>query len=166
MYVEHVKERCHEDGDCWIWRLACSSNGTPKITISENAGRKQYAVRRLLASEMGLNIEGKFVTNKCGNPRCVFPDHILVLTRSAMDKLVAKRTGHPYKLERRKKISDVRRKQSAKLTPEMVAEIRASDKTLRELGAEYGVAAGTVGAIKRYEKWQEYSSPFNGLGAR
>lgn len=162
MLVEYIKARSTEDGDCWIWNLACSGNGTPKLMWQ----KKQWGARRLVAMEMGLNIEGKFVTTKCGNQRCVCPDHVLVVTRKQMDKLIVERTGHPYRIERRKKISDAQRKRVGKLTDEIVAQIRAAEGTHEQISARMGIAKSTVGAIRRHEKWKIYTSPFNGLGAR
>lgn len=161
--IEWFLKNSIEDGDCWIWRLACSSHGTPKVTIVDDAKQKQWAVRRYIATLLGMDIEGKLVTNKCGDPRCVCPDHILVVTKKQMANLIVKRTGYPFKIERNARISASQRRNVGKLTPAIVAEIRQSDATLRELSEKYGVAKSTVGDIKNFEAWKDYSSPFAGL---
>ena len=66
-------------------------------------------------------------------------------------------------VERNAKISATQRRKVGKLTPEIVAEIRASDATLKELSEKYGIAKSTVGDIRRFEGWKDYSSPFMGL---
>ena len=44
---------------------------------------------------------------------------------------------------------------AAKLTPELVAAIRADIGTLVQLGAKYGVAFSTISRIRRGETWKE-----------
>lgn len=116
----------------------------------------------MIAELMGLNIEGKIVTNKCGDARCVCPDHVLIVTKRQMANLIVERTGFPYKLERRKKISDKARTWG-KLNLEQVTEIRNSDGTYVQLAEKYGVAKATVGDIKNHAVWKDYSNPFQGL---
>ena len=166
--IEHIRTRCTEDGDCWIWTLACSSNGTPKITHGDKPQRKQWAVRRLVATELGMAdaIAGKLVTNKCGNPLCVCPDHILVVTKKRMADLIVERTGFPYRLERRAKIAARRREQSSKLNANMVVEIRQSSESLAEVAARLGIKKSLAGDVRRNATWRDYSSPWAGLGAR
>lgn len=164
--IEYIKARCNEDADCWIWPLACSGNGTPKVTIGARPERKQWAVRRLIATEMGLQIDGMLVTNTCGDPLCVCPDHVLVVTKKEMATLITERTGHPYRIERRAKIAATQRARLSKLTPEVVAEIRASNETHAQIAERLCVSKRKVGAIRRHEAWKDYSSPFAGLGAR
>lgn len=163
---DYIRLRCVEDGGCWIWQLACSSNGTPKVTMGAKPDRKQWAVRRYVAHTMGKNIAGKLVTNTCGNPLCVCPDHLLIVTKKQMADLIVKRTGHPYRVERRKKISDSRRAAAGKLTPEIVREIRASTSTLKAASEQFKVAKTTICRIRRHEAWKDYASPFAGLWAR
>lgn len=156
--IEWFRERSIEDGDCLIWNRACSGNGTPKVHI----GDKQYGVRRFIAEMLGMNIVGKIVTNKCGNPLCICPDHIKVVTKKQMADLIVERTGFPYKLERRKKISDKARTRG-KLNVEQVAEIRNSDETHKQVAARYGIAKATAGNIRRHEAWRDYSNPWGAL---
>jgi len=161
--IEWFLQNSIEDGDCWIWQRACSTNGTPKVTIVENSIHHQWAVRRYIATLLRMEIEGKLVTNKCGNQRCVCPDHLLIVSKKRMADLIVQRTGHPHRIERNAKISATQRRKVGKLTPEIVAEIRASDATLKELSEKYGIAKSTAGDIRRFEGWKDYSSPFMGL---
>lgn len=161
--IEYLHARCVEDGDCWIWKLACSSNGTPKMTLMIDGERKQKAARRVMAESLGMEIEGKLVTSKCGNPRCICPDHVLVVTKSQLGKLIAKNTGFQQRIERRKKISDSARKMRGKLSTEAATEIRNSDEPLWKLAEKHGVAKSTVQKVRVYRAWQDYHSPFAGL---
>lgn len=160
--LTYIHNRCKEDGGCWIWQQACTSNGTPTMYV----GPKMIAVRRVVASLKGLNIEGKVVTSTCGDKRCVCQDHLLVVTKKQLADLIVKRTGHPYRIYRRKKISDARRAKVGKLTDELVREIRASTMTHKEASKKHGISKSTISRIKRHEAWKDYSNPFAGLGAR
>ena len=73
--IKHIRDRSTEDADCWLWRLACTSNGTP--TMHPPGGpRRTVAVRRFLAAALGHAIAGKVATNTCCDPRCVAPHHL------------------------------------------------------------------------------------------
>lgn len=156
--IEYLHERCLEDGDCWIWQLACSSNGTPKFTHE----RKQLAVRRVMAELIGKNVEGKLATNTCGNPRCVNPDHIKVTGKSEMMKMVVKRTGYPQQIARRKKISDSKR-QIAKITLEQAMEVRNSDETIEQAAERAGISKGVAWRIRVGKTWKDYGNPWGAL---
>lgn len=164
--LDYIQQRCTEDADCWLWRHACSTNGTPKVTITDGPDKRQWAVRRYVATVLGLSIAGKLVTTTCGNPRCVCPDHLLVVDKKQMGKLVAKRTGYAQRPERRTRIATARRLGEGKVTKEIVADIRTSGLLIRELAAKHGLAKATVSRIRRHASWIDYVTPFTGLGAR
>jgi hypothetical protein len=160
--LTYIHNRCKEDGGCWIWQQACTSNGTPTMHV----GPKMIAVRRVVASLKGLNIEGKVVTSTCGDKRCVCPDHAIAVTKKRMADLIVERTGHPYKLARRKKIGDTARASRGKLTAEQAQEIRVSSEPLKAISERLGIAKSTAQKIRAGEAWKDYANPFAGLGAR
>ena len=161
--IDYIHERCREDGDCWIWKGGCTSRGVPSM---HRAG-KVVGVRRVVAEIIGLSIEGRKVTNKCGNKQCVCPDHVLSLTPSALGKLSEKRTGYGKNIVRNKAISEEKRKHHAKINEEIAREIRESDETLRAVAARVGISLGVAGKIRAGKIWKTYTaSPFRGLGAR
>ena len=129
MMLDWIRERCIEDGDCWIWTAGCTSRGVPSM----HKNGKVVGVRRVIAEYLGMAIEGKKVTTKCGNKRCVCPDHVLPATPVALGKMVAKRTGYASFTVRNKKISDAKRANSSKLTEEQAKEIRESDDRLIDI---------------------------------
>lgn len=163
MMLDWIRERCIEDGDCWIWTAGCTSRGVPSM----HKNGKVVGVRRVIAEYLGMVIEGKKVTTKCGNKRCVCPDHVLPATPVALGKMVAKRTGYASFTVRNKKISDAKRANSSKLTAEQAKEIRESEDRLIDIAAKYGIAAATAQRIKAGKVWKTYgATPFSGLGAR
>lgn len=54
----------------------------------------------------------------------------------------------------------------SKYDPELVARVKASTKSYKQIALETGMNLSTVGAIKAGRLWKDYSSPWAGLGAR
>lgn len=160
----YIYARCKEDGDCWIWQNGTSGNGTP--TMHPPGGGPQIGARRYFAAGLGLAIKGRVVTTTCFNKLCVAPEHLLVTTRSKLGKLAHAHTAYASNIARCKKISDVRRAQSAKITPEQAAEIRQSSEILETVAQRYGISKATAQRIRVGGAWKDYSSPFAGLVLR
>ena len=160
--MKRIEKLSHEDGDCRIWDGCVSGNGTPKMSAFK---QKNLTVRRVVAELHGHKIAGKIVTNTCGNRLCVAPEHVLVVNHSQQGKLNAERAGFASKISRRAKISASARKR-AKLTLEAVEDIRYGPGTVEEKCARYGIAKATAMSIRAYKTWQDYSSPWAGMGAR
>jgi MinD superfamily P-loop ATPase len=128
---------------------------------------KSSAFAELLLNTSAWLSKEKKVTTKCGNKRCVCPDHVLPATPVALGKMVSKRTGYASFTVRNKKISDAKRANNSKLTAEQAKEIRESDDRLIDIAKKYGIAAATAQRIKAGKVWKTYgATPFSGLGAR
>lgn len=157
--IERVRKRIDEVGDCWEWNGSMQSNS---ITPQMHYKNRVLPVRRILAAEMGLKIEGMLVTCKCRNELCVNPDHLMVVTRQKLSLMVAKRRNYNINPVTLKKLSDSSRRY-AKLTPELAAEIREAEGVHRDIAARYGVSQPTVSSIKRGATWRDYTNPFSQL---
>ena len=154
--IERVRRHIDEVGDCWEWNGATQSTApTPMI----NWKRKVQPVRRLLASELGKRIKGKFVTCKCRNELCVNPDHLLVVTRKRLQKMLSKERNYTSNPVRNKKLAEKARL-NCKLSVELAAEVREADGTQRAIAARFGISQATVSVIKRGKTWRDYSNPF------
>ena len=160
--IKYVRDRSTEDADCWLWRQACTSNGTPTMHRPENT-RRTIAVRRFLAVAMGRNIAGKVATNTCCNSRCVAPHHLLITDRSTLGKMTHQHSGYASMPARRAKIAATQRRRAGKLTPEQAREIRTGTEPLRDVAARMGIAQATAQRIRTGQAWREYGSPFAGL---
>lgn len=153
---KHVKSKCEESGQCWEWNGAVQTHGhTPTMRHNGVVG----SVRRFLAIEMGKKVEGKIVTQKCGNPLCVNPDHIAVMPRGELQRRISKTINYKVNTARAKKISDKSR-EGAKLTVEKAEEIRQSTQTQRLIAKAYGVTQATISCIKTGRTWRDYKNPF------
>ena len=123
---------------------------------------KVKPVRRHIAEAMGLPVQGKLATYRCGNPLCVHPDHLMVITRKKLQQRIAKEQSHQMNPLRRKKISD-RARIHAKLTLEQAQAIRDAEGTQREIAKLFGITQATVSVIKRGVTWRDYTNPFTQL---
>lgn len=154
--IERVKTHIEEVGDCWEWNGAVQTTApTPVIRI----GGKTLAVRRAIALAQGKQVERLFVTCKCRNDLCVNPDHIHIVTRSKLQKYIAKERDYGTNPARRKRIADKARERS-KLTMELAAEIREATGKQRDIALRFGISQATVSSIKRGATWRDYSNPF------
>lgn len=123
-----------EASGCWIWSNGCA-NGYGEIRRGEFRGRAhRYVYERL----RGPIPEGKCLHHICGTPRCVNPDHLVLVDRREHAGAV----GH------------------GKLTLEDAREIRrvveAGERGIRmRVAREYGIGRSTVTAIMQGRIWRE-----------
>lgn len=120
---------------------------------------KHQCVRRFVAQAMGHDVEGKCATYKCGNHLCVNPDHLQVMTKTALQKRTNKVNVRYMSMTRRQRMAAARRQQS-KLTTQQVQAIRDDPRKQRDIAKDYGVSQATISSIKRGEIWRDYTSPF------
>lgn len=158
--IDRIYARCEEIGDCWEWQGAKALHGgAPTI----NFAGKPRSIRRVLAEEAGMNCCGKVVTNKCRNLLCVNPEHLQVMSRSALQRRSAKENaGNWQNAARRAKLAE-RKRAASRITPEMVQAIRDDPRKQREIAQAYGVSQTSVSQIKRGARWADFTSPWIGL---
>lgn len=155
--LEYLQARVDEVGDCWEWRGAVQRSS--RSPVMRYAGRAQ-PVRRVVATELGLALQGRLATCKCANSLCVNPKHIMTVTRQQLQQRTAKITQVHANPARCRKLAQSARR-TAKLTEAQVIEIRAIEgMKQRDIGALYGIAQATVSAIRRGVKWKDYSNPY------
>lgn len=158
--LETLHALCDEVGECWEWTL--SLNGA-KMPQTRHAG-KVCGARRLAFTLAGNVVkDGYVVVPRCKNVRCINPECSKQMDQAKfMDQ---QNNGRRKTMTTRKKLSDQGRKR-AKLTPELVQEIRGSDKPGRQWALETGIGLKTIWNAKNGHTWKEYGSPWSGLGAR
>lgn len=62
-----------EDNGCWIWNGCFKKDGRP---VARSRYRREFSVRRFLwEKHKGDTQTGKAIINRCGNQKCVNPDH-------------------------------------------------------------------------------------------
>lgn len=158
--LETLHAHCDEIGDCWEWKRSLNNAKMPQ---TRHAGKVMSA--RKLAYTLAGNVvkDGYVVVPTCKNIRCINPEcSRQVLQTKFMEQ---QNNGRVKSLATREKLSAAARKR-AKLTPKDVIEIRNSDKPGRQLARERGVNLKTIWNARNDRTWQEYRSPWSGLGAR
>lgn len=157
-----IMDRCHIDhAGCMIWSLAMNSCSQP--VARDEGARRMVNVRREWMALHGRDIEGKCVTCKCENPRCL--THLEIITRKELQR----RTGKRIKGAIHKRISAqlaTRHRSTTKITIEQVREWRALGLTGSEIAATAGLSHGHGCKIARGDAWQELGNHWAGLGAR
>ena len=129
---------------CWLWTGFCNPEGYGYIGVEPSIPRKAHRVSYEL--HKGPIPSGMLVRHKCDVPWCVNPDHLELGTdaENMRDRDVRKRTAVG------------KRNGKSKLTPEQAAEIKigiSTGKTDRWLSNIYGVAHGTIYAIRHGRTW-------------
>jgi hypothetical protein len=154
--LDSIKERCIEEGDCWLWQGG-KSHGAPYI---RHEG-KSVPVRRYIAESILKmpNLEGRLVASSCGHLECVSPDHIVVYSRKQLQKATAKRTQYGKDLLRRYKLANLARSRS-RLNIDIARQIREAEGPQRAIAKAFGVSFDTVNKIKNGRTWQEFDNPF------
>lgn len=155
-----IMDRTEQVGPHLEWRGALDTAGVP---IMRRPGERNLsAVRRIIFELNGIDPAGMLATYKCTNTACVC--HITLLTRKQLQIRSAKTTNYGKSPARRMAISKKRR-ETAKMNPELVKEMRerAQSMTTRQLGAAYGVAQSTAADIVGHRTWRDYSNPFQAL---
>ena len=157
---ESLAAHMQEEGECVIW-----TGPFHKRVPHVHHDGKMVPVRRLIVQWNDVVLEpGEMVSCKCRNPRCVMDEHIRIRNPAEHAKVMAAVPRN--EAARRARLAQVKRATTAKLTMEQVREIRASKTSSRELAEFYGVHRSLISRIRAGKAWQDFSSPFAGLGAR
>jgi hypothetical protein len=110
--------------------------------------RYEYAHRISYELHRGEIPQGMHVLHRCDQPCCVNPDHLFLGTIADNTKdMVSKGRDRHNPLRGTKS-------PSAKLTDDMVREIRRSPGTLRQLGHRFGVSHRAILKIKSGKAWR------------
>jgi hypothetical protein len=159
--LERYRHKYEESGDCLEWQGACN-NGVPQVRY-RGVNR---SLRRLILEEVGRKVyKTKQVTTKCENPKCINPDHLVVVDlKKHLLNISAKGNSGSANVLRVARIRQVKRSTKAKLTEQDVLAIRASEETCRALSAKYGVDKSLISKIKRHAVWRDVQTgPFGSM---
>lgn len=128
------------DGGCWLWRGGLERKGYGFFHL----GRKISTHRASWILHNGPIPDGMWVLHKCDVRACVNPAHLYLGTvaENARDMVSRARTAVGT------------RNGSAKLTPEAVLAIRASNKKTGTLARMYGVDWNVIDKILTRTNWK------------
>ena len=160
--IEKILARTIDDAGCLVWQ-GCCANGHPAARID---GRPQL-VRRVIWERLhGEIAPGGIIKMACETPLCINPECMTLTTHKALAK-VNGALGLMSGPVRSAAIARAKRQHTqSKLTPEAVADIRASGDLGRVLAARWGVSQPHISKVQLHKAQRNFSSPFSGLGAR
>lgn len=155
---QHIRARCIEEGDCWIWQRAFDH--TAPAMRPPDGRRIVVNVRRFMLAQQ-RDMTGLLASNRCGDRRCVAPDHLIAVTRRRLQQLTAERTGYHRHPVRRAKMAAAATARAG-IGAEKVAAILASDEPGRVIAQRLGVSLSTVQAWRNGRRFRA-GDPFAGL---
>ena len=137
----HVSKGAQDE--CWIFKPHRKGLGYRQIKVG---GSRVGSLAHRVSWELthGPIPDGLVVCHRCDNPPCVNPSHLFRGTHKDNSQDMA-RKGKSQRGERNT---------TAKITAQIVAEIRASTKTGRQLATDYGLSASQVSNIRRRNQWK------------
>lgn len=127
---------------CWLWTGYISNNGYGRFGAAED-GRISAAHRFSYQHFCEEIPAGLVVLHSCDTPSCVNPDHLSVGTQPQNLQQMRDRGRHSRGASH----------PGAKLTDDLVREIRASGETGRALARRLGVSEGVISQVKSRQKW-------------
>lgn len=157
--LDYIRNRCRIDDEtgCWLWGLSVSSTGYPQINpVYGDAGNVRRITYRLARGPIRASylITAEHLGDPCSK-LCCCPDHLKQASRSRLQLL-------NYKRGLRDAVASVVTGRAlaeasglAKLSLQKAREIRASDKPVVQLAAEYGVSPATIYDVLRGRRWRE-----------
>lgn len=158
--LDKLRAHSYEEGDCWIWTGYVDKNGVPRLNFKRNGKWSDASARRAYLIDQKHRLgRSMFVTTKCGNPKCVNPDHYRVVSRAVYleeyrHKMYAGSTG----ILRAAKIAETKRANS-ELDWEKVQDIRYN-LTYQEAKEKYGITKGLAYSIKAGKSWRDFTNPY------
>lgn len=153
MDLKKIRDRCREDGDCWIWAQAVNSTGYPQCSVNGKGG--------VLVKRLSLLASGKKpyrarcrVTSTCGEKLCCNPEHLKWSTASEVliDGYRSRGVTQTYG----SRLKGALKGNVAKLDWERVRQIRARLETesVEALAKEYGVGWKAIRRIQLNRSWR------------
>ena len=139
--VERFWSKVQKTRDCWIWTAGKAKDN---YGVFWSKGR-QVSAHRYSYELAGAPIpEGLSVCHTCDNPACVNPAHLFVGTvlDNALDRNAKNRQARHEK------------QGLAKLTEELVSQIRADTGTYKKLAEKYGVGKTAIFRIRHNLTWK------------
>lgn len=141
------------EGSCWMWTgayLRAKDRPMPDWHgfWRSGLGKPEITSRAAWRLYVGPIPSGNWVLHRCDNPRCVNPAHLFLGTPadnvSDMHAKGRARQGHVIG----------ERHGMAKLTADMVREIRASKDRQIDLAERFGVSRTCISDVQRRVVWQ------------
>ncbi len=143
--AERFWEKVAKSDGCWLWTGARTPHGYGCLSRS---GERALASRVSWELHHGPIPPGLHVLHRCDNPPCVRPDHLFLGTHA----------DNMADMARKKRIPVGAARWNAKLTPEIVREIRKrykqGDCAVGQISDELGCSHSLISMIVRRKRWK------------
>lgn len=145
--IDRFWAKVHKTPTCWLWTSSFNQAGYGTFHVTDVGSRVAHKVSWLIHNGGSLHKSTK-VLHKCDNPPCVNPDHLILGSQGENNKDMCLKGRNPR----------------AKITPEMVLEIRRlrSEEKLQhqEIADRFGLSRNNVTNILNGKRWG-YVTPEN-----
>jgi hypothetical protein len=158
--IETLMKRTEEVGECIEWQ-GYFQNKVPFV----QHGERFLSVRRLILELNGTDVPADmYAKTSCGNPMCVNPSHIVLVSKKQHSKAMAAKVKHnsPTRLAKLVKSAQSRRV----LTDDQVMQALMDDRTCAEIAKEFEVSKSLISKIRRGQSnrmVKAMNNPFSGL---
>ena len=139
-----AKYMADPNSGCWLWIAGVNACGYGAIGVPGKRG-SSLAHRVAYSLFWGEIPEGMCVLHSCDTPSCVNPAHLRIGTHQ--DNMVDRQVRGRHDCG----IGD--RNSGAKLTPEIIQDIRKREMSNLEYATNYGITHGHVNKIWRGDVW-------------
>ena len=148
---ERVNRQVIKKDGCWGWRGSVDKDGYPIFKGAVNGVEYRRATRYSFALHKGEDPGGRQVCHCCDNPTCSNPDHLFLgtIADNMADKIAKGRL----------RVARGEGSGRAVLSERDVVSILGDPRPYAAIGAEYGVAAATIGSIKARASWGHLDEP-------
>lgn len=128
---------------CWEWQGAKSIQGYGQIEFENKTWRTHRLMAHIKVADV---LDTSIVCHRCDNPCCINPEHIWVGTQ--------KQNVDDRDKKGRRNQARGARQGSAKLTEELVKQIRLDPRRHQIIAADYGITRAHVGNLKANRAWK------------
>ncbi len=129
---------------CWTWLVSTKQGGYGKIMGDD--GRFYLAHRVAYELLIGIIPSGMLLCHRCDNPSCVNPAHMFIGTQADnLKDMRSKGRGNPPCGTRHPR---------ARLTEQLVTQIRSDFRSHRQLAKALGISKSAIGMAKAGPTWK------------
>lgn len=153
--LDDILARCTEEGECLLWSQGTTGQGYPCGAFNN---LKSVNVRRWVAAQCGLEVDGLRVLTRCRHKLCLATAHLFVLSAGDANRWMARHGELSTPAVCAARAITARKRPGTKLTMEKARLMRArrdEGAVLSVLAGEFGVSPDTAWKVVSNQSWRE-----------